>query len=221
MAKFTRKTQKQFGSTAGPTEVGQFGSFAAGSPAYTTDPDSIQLLSNYLAGWYAAVAGNNSPCIEDMNALCFLFSYQLSYVLQTGVQEWDASTTYYTGSIANDGSGNLYASLTDSNTNNALTDGTKWRPILNNSSVLTKTSNYTLTNSDYFVRMSGTSTATLPATPITGEEHVIKNVDSGGLVTTVGGNGKTIDGGTVFSLAERYQFVHVKYNGTSWDIIGW
>ena len=53
-----------------------------------------------------------------------LYGYQLAYLMQEGVPEWNADTTYYIGSIVNDGLGNCYRSLTDSNLNNALTDTT-------------------------------------------------------------------------------------------------
>lgn len=127
MAKITRKIAKIFGSSAGVNQIGTFGSLAAGSPAYTTDPTVIQSLANYLTGWFGAVVGGNSPAIEDMNALCYLFAYQIAYVMQEGVPEWDATTTYYIGSLVNNGSGVIYVSLTDTNLNNALTDATKWR----------------------------------------------------------------------------------------------
>lgn len=131
MAKIARKTQLAFGSSAGVNQIGQFGSYAAGSVAYTTDPAVIQALSNYLTGWFGAVVGGNSPAIEDMNALCFLFAYQLGYVLQQGVGEWDSGTTYYAGSIVQDagGLGNLYVSLTNTNLNNALSSTTNWKSI--------------------------------------------------------------------------------------------
>lgn len=129
MAKIVRKVQKIFGSTAGVNQIGQFGSLAAGSIAYTTDPATIQALSNYLTGWFGAILGSNSPAIEDMNALCYLFAYQLSYLMQEGVAEWDATTTYYIGSVVNDGNGILYVSKTNTNLNNALTLGAFWKTL--------------------------------------------------------------------------------------------
>ena len=127
MAKIQRKEAKIFGSTAGVNEIAEFGSFAAASPTFTTDPDVIQALSNYLEGWFGAVVGANSPAIEDMNALCYLYAYQIAYVMQAGVAEWLSTTTYYIGSFANS-AGVLYVSLTDNNTGNAVTDTTNWRP---------------------------------------------------------------------------------------------
>jgi hypothetical protein len=119
MSKLTRKTQLLFGSRAGSSQIGQFGSFAAGSPSYTKDPSTIQALSNYLEGWFGAILGNNSPCIEDMNALCYLFAYQLSYLFQEGIPEWDSGTTYYQYSVIQSG-GVFYMSTADNNLNNAV-----------------------------------------------------------------------------------------------------
>lgn len=130
MSKIARKVMKIFGSSAGPTQIGVYGSLAAAAPAYSTDPAVIQSLSNYLGGWFSAIIGNNSPAIEDMNALFYLMAYQLAYGFQAGVAEWDASTTYYVGSIANDGNGALYVSTFNGNINNAVTDNSKWLPLI-------------------------------------------------------------------------------------------
>src|SRR5690554_546519 len=108
MAKITRKNMKVFGSLAGPNQIGKFGSLAAADPQYTTDPEAIQELGNYLTGWFGAVIGANSPAIEDLNAITYLFAYQLSYLMQAGIPEWDTNTTYYKGSVVNDGNGVLY-----------------------------------------------------------------------------------------------------------------
>jgi len=128
MAKIVRKFMKIFGSTAGPQQLGVFGSLAAGSPAYSTDPETIQSLANYEEGWYGAVLGNNSPAIQDMNALQYLFAYQLAYLSQTGIPEWNAATTYYIGSLATGvGTGIIYMSRTNANLNNAVSDNTNWK----------------------------------------------------------------------------------------------
>ena len=127
MSKLTRFTQKIFGSSAGVNQIATFGSLAAGSPAYTTDPAIIQSLSNYLTGWFGGILGANSPAIEDMNALCFLFARQLAYLMQAGVPEYDSGTTYYIGSWVQV-SGVCYVSLTDTNIGNAVSDVTKWGP---------------------------------------------------------------------------------------------
>lgn len=132
MAKLTRVNQKIFGKNAGVNQIAKFGSFAAGSPAYTTDPSMVQALSNWLAGWFDAVDGNNSPAIEDWNAFCFVMAYQLAYIFENGAPEWNAQTNYFEGSIVNDTStpGKLYYSLIDDNLNNLVSDDTKWHLVL-------------------------------------------------------------------------------------------
>lgn len=157
MSKITRATMKIFGSSAGANQIEQFGSLANGTPVYQT-PDNggvavtaIQALSNYLTGWFGGVVGANLPAIQDINAICYLYAYQLAYLMQAGVAEWDAGTTYFIGSIAQDGSGNLYTSLTNNNTGNALSSTANWRNISsaqNCVSINHSNSPYTMTSAD-------------------------------------------------------------------------
>lgn len=128
MAKITRQPMKVFGSSSGFQEVTQFGSTAAGGTVYTTNIATIQALNNYLQGWFDAIINGSYPTIQDMNAIHYLFGYQLTYLMQTGIPEWDSTAIYYIGSKVNDGFGGIYTSLTDTNTNNALTDSTNWLP---------------------------------------------------------------------------------------------
>lgn len=126
MAKILRKNMKIFGSNAGPQQLGVFGSLAAGLPAFSTDPETIQSLSNYETGWYGAILGNNSPAIQDMNALQYLFAYQIAYLLQAGIAEWDDATEYFIGNKVTIGL-DTYISLTDNNLNNdPLFDLVNW-----------------------------------------------------------------------------------------------
>jgi hypothetical protein len=101
MAKITRKNMKMFceSASAASRGVAQFGSLAAASPAYSKDPDVIQSLAAWLNGWDAAVTGHNSPAMEDMNAVQYVAAYMLSYLMQQGVAEYEAGTTYYAGSL--------------------------------------------------------------------------------------------------------------------------
>jgi hypothetical protein len=127
MSKIVRKTQQVFGGNlVASNNIAQFGSLKAGSIAYSLDPAVIQSLAAWGNGWSAAVTNNNAPALQDLNAFCYLSSLQLAYLMQAGVAEWDSGTTYYTGSLVQDGSGNIFYSLVDSNLNNALTDITKW-----------------------------------------------------------------------------------------------
>lgn len=149
MAKILRKVAKIFGSSAGANQIAEFGSLAASAPAYSTDPAVIQSLSNWLVGWFDAVIGANSPAIEDMNAFCYVMAYQIAYLMQAGVAEWDATTTYYIGSMVNS-SGSIYTSLIDNNLNNPVTDTTKWSSLITNVATINPStqSPYTLTTAD-------------------------------------------------------------------------
>ena len=120
MAKLQRKSAKLFAedATAAAGGLAQFGSLAAGSPNYSTDPDVIQALDAYKEGWSSAVLGTKSPAIEDRNALDYLLSYQQAYIMQRGVPEWLDTETYYQGSFASKADGKLYVSKVDNNTNN-------------------------------------------------------------------------------------------------------
>lgn len=129
MSKLTRKSAQVFGSTAAAQQIAQFGSLAASAVQYSVDPAVIQSLANWKTGWFGATVGGNSPAIEDENAVDYVHSYQIGYLMQTGIPEYDAGTTYFSGSMVQDGNGNLRVSKTDSNTGNGnlLTDGTNWR----------------------------------------------------------------------------------------------
>lgn len=101
MAGLVRKTSIQFGN-AGPTSsFGQFGSKEAGTPQTSQDPAVIQGLSaRWQQGWQTAVvSGDKAAYIEDMNGFCFVDSYQITYLFQMGIPEWDSATLYFTGSV--------------------------------------------------------------------------------------------------------------------------
>jgi hypothetical protein len=117
--KLSRTTAYIFGSLAGSV-FGVFGSFAAGSPQLI-DPSSTGAAplyglslddTPYLFGWEQAVVQGNSPCIEDTNALEYLSTYQLAYIMQQGIPEYDGSTTYFPTSICQTGSQTYVANST-------------------------------------------------------------------------------------------------------------
>lgn len=138
MAKITRKTAKVFGATATPTgidpEIGQFGSAKAGTYIGTDDIDLIQSLPAWSKGWINAVTPTQQfPALPEMTGVHKVLSYQEAYLLQEGIAEYDAQTTYYTNSICkglnSDNLISLYKSLIDNNIGNSLTDTTKWQEI--------------------------------------------------------------------------------------------
>lgn len=129
MPKITRKQQKVFAVNA--QNNGVFGSLQANDPVHSQDPDVIQSRTAYSNGWNdATYSAEKLPPLEEFQALQYLFSRQLAYLMQEGIAEWDTNTTYYKGAlvkaIQSDGSFILYASLVDNNQGNLVTDTTKW-----------------------------------------------------------------------------------------------
>jgi hypothetical protein len=126
MTKITRVTQKQFGASGPSGDFGQFGSLAAGAQNYTKDPAVIQSLAAFLTGWAAETIATNRPALEDFNGLDYLVFYQICYLFQAGIAEWDPGTTYYANSFCQV-AGVIYRSLVDTNINyNPTSEVTKW-----------------------------------------------------------------------------------------------
>lgn len=134
MPSLARKTQKLFGGNfaASPSGVlAQFGSLAAAAPIYSADPAVIQALSAFLNGWSAATIPIGSPPQpvppeQDFNALFYLVTYQLQYILDRGVPEYDSGTTYGQYSFCQV-NGHIYRSNVNNNTgNNPPSSPTQW-----------------------------------------------------------------------------------------------
>lgn len=129
MAKIERKTQKIFAGNAATDELAVFGSMITGTPVYNDDIEALQSEA-YTEGWKAAVAANEAPFMEEMNAVQYGFSKQLAYLFQQGIAEWDAGTTYYLNSFCQVG-GVIYKSKLDENINHSPGDDTEeiyWTP---------------------------------------------------------------------------------------------
>jgi hypothetical protein len=136
MAKLSRKLFKIFGRDGATSNFGEFGSKTAGSPVNTKDILTIQGLDAWVNGWQDAVFGaNKAPFLEDMNSFSYVMGYEMAYIFENGVPEYDATTTYYTGSLVRKvGTSEIYASLTDTNLGNALpskADNAFWRFVIN------------------------------------------------------------------------------------------
>lgn len=116
----------------------------------------------------------------------------------------------------------LNASQTFSNTNIfsglvQITGGMTW-------AVVTVTSNVTLASFQMVAatQTNAARTINLPATPTTGEFHIVKDDTGTGAATnniTVSGNGKNIDGSASHTInTTRGAFTYI-YNGTQWNIV--
>ena len=130
MAQLTRKTQIPFGLDGAVSNFGQFGSLAANSVVTSKDPAVIQALQAWTLGLSASLlqVGNEPkvPAMQDFNGVFLTMFYQLAYLFQAGMPEWDAGTTYYQHSYVQI-NGTFYRSLTNNNVNNnPVTDAVNW-----------------------------------------------------------------------------------------------
>lgn len=130
MAKLPRQNQKVFGQTAPVTQMGVFGSLAASDPTYSKDIEELQSLGAFEAGWYTAIQGNDSPSVQEMNSVMYVCFYQLSYLFQQGIPEWDDETEYHISSVVTYNGAN-YIAIQNDNTNHLPTDLAWWRPFVN------------------------------------------------------------------------------------------
>lgn len=132
MTKLVRVTNKVFASSAASNEIGQFGSVIAGSKLETADVATIQALTAWLTGCSEAlVSGNRYISLQEFNGFGKVITYQQAYQAQEGIAEYDSATTYYIGSIVKKtGTFELYGSLTDDNTGNALSSASNWKLLI-------------------------------------------------------------------------------------------
>jgi hypothetical protein len=221
MAKLTRAIQKIFCGDVPPNNVvAVFGSLKNGTPTFTDDVAAIQALPAYGAGWAGATVLNQAPALQDMNALQYLFSRQIAYVMQAGVAEWSASETYYTNSVVQSG-GKLYISTVDDNLNQAFTT-TSWKTLYSKQ-ITAVSGNYTVLKDDYVVKATGGSlfTISLPAATANnvGEEHTIKsNMNAGVMLNVAALSGSLIDGLATIQLS-RMDSLRVICDGTQWMVV--
>ena len=165
MDKIVVKNQRIFAGSSGATgNISQFGSYKAGATIYSEDISTLQNLSAWTTGMTGACSATNVPTIQDLNALFYVLTRQLAYLMQSGIPEWKATITYYIGSIVSNCAGDIYISVIDDNLNQALTDSTKWVISLSDN-ITTAGANYTPIASDNIINVVYTdfSGFTLPA----------------------------------------------------------
>lgn len=126
MAKIQRILHKIFGDTGSSDNFAKFGSLVAGSAVKTKDILTIQSLPAWDEGWQSSIYGGNKDLLlQDLNAFSYEHSRQIAYLFQAGIAEWDSTTEYSKGSLVqrtsgSDATGEVYQSLIDANTGNAL-----------------------------------------------------------------------------------------------------
>ena len=133
MPNIERVTGKIFAENASPVgnnpEIGKFGNAKQGIYTGEADVQEIQNSEAWSQGWAeAVVAAMNYPPLPEMNGVLKVLSYQICYLLQKGVPEWDSGTTYYTNDYVNY-NGKLYYSTIDNNTTEPATSegGNNWK----------------------------------------------------------------------------------------------
>ena len=133
--RLTRFYHKIFANNALTTPTGVTGVFGSGKsdgsvtggPQYTADLLSIQGLGAWAQGWEGAINNlTKTPAMQDMNSVFFALSYQIAYLLQAGIPEWNASTTYHQYQFCTT-SGRIYFSKQNTNLNHATSESSWWQ----------------------------------------------------------------------------------------------
>lgn len=227
MTKLDRKLQKIFaGGIPYSNVIAKFGSLKNGLPLYSDNPDVIQELPAFSDGFSNAVIGGYTPAIQDINALYYLTTRQIAYLMQEGIPEWTSTRTYYIGSIVQDGSGNIYRSLVDNNLNNAFTDSSKWFAV-HNISVTNIGSAYTALNTDYYIRWSTADTSSTPSlrtitlpepnANLIGKEFIIKNTSGSSYPVVIKASNDVYFNTYAPTLSlSQYKYCKVICDGTNW-----
>ena len=191
MAKIERKNLKVFAENA--ANNGVFGSAQNGTKITTQDPETVQSLDAWGAGWTNAVIGGSKlPPLEELQSTTFVPTYHLAYMFQEGIAEWNTDTTYHTNSFVKDGI-NLYYSLQDDNAANPLSEsawwaewrfGEKWTVGDVKQSMLDPTA-FALLNGNGWVPMDGSDVTGSVYETITGSSTVPNA--AGAFIRSVGG----------------------------------
>ena len=114
MALLNRVFQKIFGKSADSNDMGVVGSKANNSPQTSKDIATIQSLSNWESGMRNIVSTSNAPYLQDHNSLFYVITYQLAYLFQAGIAEWNSSTEYFSGRSVVLRSGKVYIATANS-----------------------------------------------------------------------------------------------------------
>lgn len=135
MGKINRATQKIFGSNANSTAITQFGTAKDTNPIYITNGnvEDIQANPSFLTGWANSLEQDLAPFMQDSNALWYMITSQVAYIMQQGMPEYDAETEYPAGALCkntdNYGGIVIYKALQDmlgENVGHATSEQTYW-----------------------------------------------------------------------------------------------
>lgn len=233
MARLTRVHQKVFASNA--SNNGVFGSLQAGNPQTSNDVATLQSLSAFENGWDDAIEqGDKLPPLEEFQGIQYGISYQQAYMLQEGIAEWDANTTYYKGGLVKTISGTsfkLYCSLADNNTNHTVTNTTYWQKVMDsddayayNSAVVHNTGNETIAGTKTFSStisgsISGNAGTVTNGVYTTGTQTISGNKTFSGTNTFSGSN--TVSGSIALGSSATVTAPSVSDNSTKVPSTAW
>lgn len=119
----------------------------------------------------------------------------------------------------------LYAGLAFYSTSSTINTTIQTPQVYSNDAlkVVSPAGSYTIVPQDAVILVDTTAarTITMPASPTTGEKHIIKDATGGAAAfnITVAGNGHNIDGATSFTMSANWQSVTLVYSGSQWLII--
>jgi hypothetical protein len=220
MARLIQKRTKIFASVGATGVLSEFGSYAESDPTYSENIDDLQSRDAWNDGFSSAVDVNNCPMIQDLNTLFYVLTSQLVYLAEEGISEWDSAKTYYIGSFIKESDGRVFMSVADDNLNNALSDTTKWKLVLENR-VISPEDNYSVAYDIHAVFANKATAITItvptPSEANKGREIVIKNINSGTCSIVVNG-GSTIAGNATTNLAQWGAIV-IRSSGDKWDLL--
>ena len=213
MSKLTRVFQKVFGALGGTSDFGEFGSLALGSPTTSKDVTAMQSLAPFDTGLQDATIGDFIPAYQDMNTLFYILYYQMCYLLQMGIAEYDSSTVYYINSIVQSG-GVWYKSLIDNNTGNTpSTSPSDWQcvNVFGFGANVASASSMTLGNDGNSFKITGTTSINNITIKPTGT--IVQLVFTGALTVNTGGN-ILLNSGAFTTVANST--LTLVSDGTSW-----
>ena len=234
MPRLEKKIPKVFGLTSPEDRLGQVGSLRAGAPTTSRDPAVLQALQNFSDGWPAVVVGNNSPAIEDMNALMYVMTFFTKYLYENGIPELDTLETYYQNAIMSY-QGSPVVAIRNEFTPTpvpvvgplnptdfaSLGKQVQFASLLNESALRNK--DIILCNADAVVGdvmdLRVPNCATIPL----GKQYIIKNTSTKGSVKKINVNSvtDTFDGEASILLSAEFmnESLTIINNGTGWSIV--
>lgn len=229
MAGLLRKTLFNF--AAGASNNGQFGSAQLGTKILSNDPLVIQGTTGsgstlapstaWEDGWLdAVIGGNNLPPLEEMQGVQYVHSYEISYILERGIPEYDGGTTYNTGDITRPaGSSQLYQSLINANVANSLPNAVtnaNWKYLGDLANISTPPSSLRGGHKNLIGQWSSNTTTTYTADQViltnSSNSPFLVNGLSISLNTATSAAGGLDTGSTA---ANTWYYVFTIYNGTT------